>query len=160
MQRRHFLSAFSVSAAGFALASGPAAALSLEPMPAHLRASVAPRDGALDWDLLAEAGETALRDGEISRFPASLRALADAEVRLTGYMMPFREGERHSEFLLGGLQFHCTSCMTQDLTRLVAVRAASPVTYQDRPVLLTGKLRLLEDSQSPLFYRLDEAHAA
>lgn len=160
MQRRHFLSAFTASAAGFALASGPAPALTLEPLPDHLRTSVVPRDGALDWDMLAEAGETALRDGEISRFPASLRALADTEVKLTGYMMPFQKGERHSEFLLGGLQFHCTGCMTQDLTRLVAVRAAAPVGYQDLPVLLTGRLRLLEDRQSPLFYRLDEARAA
>lgn len=159
MQRRHFLSAFTVSAAGLALAS-PAAALSLEPMPAHLRRSVAARDGAIDWDLLAEAGETQLRDGEVSRFPAALRALDDAEVRLAGYMMPFREGAAHAEFLLGGLQFHCTSCMTQDLTRLVAVRAAQPVTYAERPVLLRGRLKLLEDATSPLYYRLDDAREA
>lgn len=159
MQRRHFLSAFTVSAAGLVLASGPAAALSLEPMPAHLRPGVAPAEGALDWDLLAEAGDTMLRDGEISRFPAALRALDNADISLTGYMMPFRDGAQHAEFLLGGLQFHCASCMTQDLTRLVAVRAAAPVAYQDAPVLLSGRLRLLEDSQSPLFYRLDEARA-
>ena len=159
MQRRHFLSAFTVSAAGIAL-SRPAAALNLEPMPAHLRRSVPAVDGSLDWDLLAEAGETQLRDGEISRFPSSLRALDKTEVRLAGYMMPFREGNTHAEFLLGGPQFHCASCMTQDLTRLVAVRAARPVSYSDGPVLLRGRLVLLEDDASPLFYRLDQAEAA
>ena len=159
MQRRHFLSAFTVSAAGIAL-SRPAAALSLEPMPAHLRRSAPAANGTIDWDLLAEAGETQLRDGEISRFPARLRALDNAEVRLAGYMMPFREGDTHAEFLLGGLQFHCASCMTQDLTRLVAVRAARPVSYSDGPVLLRGRLKLLEDGASPLFYRLDGAQVA
>ena len=159
MQRRHFLSAFTISAAGLAI-SHPAAALSLEPMPAHLRRAAPAAGGAIDWDLLAEAGETALRDGEISRFPAQLRALNNAEVRLGGYMMPFREGDKHAEFLLGGLQFHCVSCMTQDLTRLVAVRAARPVAYSDGPVLLHGRLTLLEDSTSPLYYRLDDARAA
>lgn len=159
MQRRHFLSAFTVSAAGLAL-SRPAAALSLEPIPEHLRGSAPAMDGSLDWSLLAEAGETQMRDGELSRFPARLRALDNAEVRLAGYMMPFRDGAKHSEFLLGGLQFHCVSCMTSDLTRLVAVRAARPVRYADAPVLLRGRLKLLEDSASPLFYRLDAAQAA
>ena len=92
MQRRHFLAAFSVSAAGLTL-SRPAAALTLEPMPEHLRRSAPAANGAIDWDLLAQAGETQLRDGEISRFPASLRALDKTEVRLAGYMMPFREGD-------------------------------------------------------------------
>lgn len=159
MQRRHFLSAFTVSAAGIAL-SRPAAGLSLEPMPAHLRRAAPAAHGALDWELLAEAGETQLRDGEISRFPAALRALDKAQVRLAGYMMPFRDGDRHAEFLLGGLQFHCAGCMTQDLTRLVAVRAARPVAYNDGPVLLRGRLTLLENGASPLYYRLDEAQAA
>lgn len=159
MQRRHFLSAFSISAAGLAI-SRPAAALTLEPMPAHLRRAAPAANGALDWELLAEAGETQLRDGEISRFPAALRALDNSDVRLAGYMMPFRDGAQHSEFLLGGLQFHCVTCMTGDLTRLVAVRAARPVAYSDGPVLLRGRLTLLEDGASPLYYRLDQAEAA
>ena len=45
MQRRSFLSAFTVSAAGLTL-SRPATALSLEPMPDHLRRAVPAASGA------------------------------------------------------------------------------------------------------------------
>ena len=163
MRRRQFLTAASV--AGFAcLAVEPARALSLEPAPAavagHLRQTVPPVDGALDWELLARAGESRFQDGTISRFPAALRDLDGRSVTLTGYMMPFRDGAEHSEFLLGALQFHCPSCMAADLNRLVAVKAARPVAYADTPLVLRGTLRLLEDTQSPLFYRLDDARTA
>jgi hypothetical protein len=159
MRRRQFLTA---SAAGFACtaAASPALALSLEEAPAHLRLGPPPADGTLDWRLLARAGETMFRDGEISRFPAELRVLDGREVALAGYMMPFREGERHSEFVLGALQFHCPACMMGDLNRLVAVKAAQPVAYAETPLVIRGRLRLLEDSASPLYYRLDAAREA
>lgn len=162
MRRRQFLAA---SAAGFACtAAGPASALSLEEAPeairAHLRLGPPAVDGTLDWSQLARAGESMFRDGRISRFPADLHALDGQEVTLAGYMMPFRDGERHSEFMLGALQFHCPACMMGDLNRLVAVKAAVPVTYAERPLVIRGRLRLLEDEASPLYYRLDAATAA
>lgn len=163
MRRRQFLSAAALSTAvsGFAcLGAAPARALSLEPMPEHLRLAVPPVDGALDWDLLAQAGETRFQDGALSRFPAALRGLDGKDVRLTGYMMPFRDGDEHREFLLGALQFHCPTCMSADLARLVAVRADTPVRFKQGPLLMRGRLRLLEDEASPLYYRLDAAQEA
>ncbi|MFN4309697.1 MAG: hypothetical protein ACK4FK_03815 [Ferrovibrio sp.] len=170
MLRRQFLSRFSVSAAaglagtGFICAAGDAAAISIQPAEGgaltHLRQPAPGVDGALDWDLLAQAGESKFQDGTISRFPAALRALDGQDVTVSGYMMPFRDGKTHVEFLLGALQFHCASCMVGDLARLVAVKAAEPVAYAERPVLVRGTLRLLESEQSPLFYRLDAARSA
>jgi hypothetical protein len=159
MRRRQFLTA---SAAGFACtaATSPALALSLQEAPPHLRLGPPDMDGALDWSQLARAGESMYRDGRISRFPADLHALDGREVTLAGYMMPFRDGERHSEFMLGALQFHCPACMMGDLNRLVAVKAAVPIAHTDGPLAIRGRLRLLEDSASPLYYRLDAATAA
>jgi len=159
MRRRQFLTA---SAAGFACAAvaAPAFALSIQEAPAHLRMGVPAMDGTLDWSLLARAGDSMFRDGRISRFPAELHALDGQEVALAGYMMPFRDGTQHSEFMLGALQFHCPACMMGDLNRLVAVKAARPVAYAERPLVIRGRLRLLEDSASPLYYRLDAATAA
>lgn len=160
MRRRQFLAA---SAAGFACtaAASPVLALSLQEAPAslgaHLRLDAPKVDGALDWGQLARAGESMFRDGRISRFPADLHALDGQEVTLAGYMMPFRDGDRHSEFMLGALQFHCSGCMMGDLNRLVAVKAAEPVADANGPVVIRGRLRLLEDEASPLFYRLDAA---
>lgn len=163
MRRRQFLSAAALTATTTGLsafACAPARALSLEPLPEHLRLTVPPVDGALDWDLLAQAGETRFQDGALSRFPAALRGLNGQDVRITGYMMPFRDGNQHREFLLGALQFHCPTCMTADLARLVAVRADKPVTFAQRPLMIRGTLRLLEDEASPLYYRLDSAQQA
>ena len=159
MRRRQFLTA---SAAGFACtaAAGPALALSLEEAPAHLRLGPPDLAGALDWSQLARAGESMYRDGRISRFPADLHVLDGQDVTLAGYMMPFHDGERHSEFVLGALQFHCPACMMGDLSRLVAVKATAPITHTEGPLAIRGRLRLLEDSASPLYYRLDAATAA
>lgn len=160
MRRRQFLAA---SAAGFACtaAAGPAAALSLQEAPealrAHLRLGPPDVEGALDWAQLARAGESMFRDGRISRFPAELHALDGKDVTLAGYMMPFRDGEAHREFMFGAAQFHCTACMMGDLNRLVAVQAAEPVAHAHGPLVLRGRLRLLEDEASPLFYRLEDA---
>ncbi|MFN4164561.1 MAG: hypothetical protein ACK4GK_08295 [Ferrovibrio sp.] len=165
MLRRQFLSSVTLSAAaGFACTAGDAAAISIEPAEggvlAHLRQAAPSMDGALDWDLLAQAGESKFQDGTISRFPAALQGLDGQDVAISGYMMPFREGKTHKEFLLGALQFHCSSCMMGDLSRIVAVKAAESVAYADQPVLVRGTLRLLESEQSPLFYRLDAARSA
>jgi hypothetical protein len=163
MQRRQFLSAFTLSAAatgGFALRPGAARAMSLEPLPAHDRLSAPPVAGALDWDHLATAGAERFRDGAVSRFPADLRGLDGTKVAISGYMMPIQQGPQHRDFLLGGLQFHCPVCMMSDLGRIMAVRAGKPVAYADTPILLRGTLRLLEGEGSPLFYRLDGARLA
>lgn len=163
MRRRQFLAA---SAAGFACTAvaSPAFALSLEPAPAgvaaHLRVPAPHVDGALEWDQLAEAGDSLFRDGTVSRFPAALRQLDGRQVVLSGFMMPFRDGAAHSEFMLGAMQFHCSSCMLGDLRRIVAVKAAQPIAQADRPVTVRGTLRLLEAETSPLYYRLDAAQTA
>lgn len=160
MRRRQFLAA---SAAGFACtaatmgAVSPARAISLQEAPAHLRLGPPAIDGALDWSRLARAGASMFRDGRISRFPADLHALDGQEVTLAGYMMPFRDADAHSEFMFGALQFHCSGCMMGELNRMVAVKAAAPVAQADGPLVIRGRLRLLEDEASPLFYRLDAA---
>lgn len=160
MLRRHFLSSFALAASASGFVALPAQAMSLEPPPSHLRLGVPISDGALDWGLLAEAGETRFRDGEMSRFPAALRALDQTEVALAGYMMPFSNAPAHSEFLISGLQFHCTTCMMGDLSRIVAVRAAQPVALNNAPLTIRGKLSLIEQDKSPLYFRLDGAYAA
>jgi hypothetical protein len=159
MRRRQFLAA---SAAGFACtaAASPALALSLQEAPAHLRLGPPAVDGALDWSQLARAGASMFRDGRISRFPADLHALDGQEVTLAGYMMPFTDADRHSEFMFGALQFHCSGCMMGELNRMVAVKAAEPVTDTQGPLVIRGRLRLLEDEASPLFYRLEAATEA
>lgn len=166
MRRRQFLatSAAGLTLGGFACTATPALALSLETAPpsvaAHLRAAAPSVDGALDWDQLARAGESMFRDGQISRFPADLRALDGKDVALAGYMMPFSDAAEHREFMLGAMKFHCPACMMGDLNKLVAVKAAKPVAQSESPLVIRGRLHLLEDVISPLYYRLEAARPA
>jgi hypothetical protein len=62
--------------------------------------------------------------------------------------------------MFGALQFHCAGCMMGELNRMVAVKAAEPVADADGPLVIRGRLRLLEDEASPLFYRLEAATEA
>lgn len=155
MRRRHFLSLFAVPA----LLPAGASALTLQEIP-HPRAAVRAPADAVSWDLLGEAGPLQVADAALSRFPAELRALGGTEVKLYGYLYPLEEGPAHRQFLLGGLAYHCGLCLLSDPTQLVLATAAQPVAYQDEPVLVQGRLELVEDPDSRLFYRLTGARAA
>src|SRR3546814_20769952 len=107
MQRRQFLSAFTLSAAaagGFALKPEAARAMSLEPAPAHYRLSAPAVPGALDWADLAKAGPERFRDDAVSRFSAALPGPAENKVAITGDMMPIPPGPepKHSVERKGG----------------------------------------------------------
>lgn len=156
MLRRHFLSSFSIAAgSGLALKTLPAQAISLEE--AHPRLGLLASGEGLDWDMLSMAGEKRFRDGKVSRFPAELQALDGKDVTLEGFMLPYRDAPAHREFLLGGLRIHCAGCLSRDLNRIAAVKTRKPVDFTDAPLLLRGRLVLLEDEASLLFYRLENA---
>lgn len=155
MQRRLFLSLFS------AASLVPLGAQALTVQAAHPRLSAPGDDDGIGWDLLAQAGGIHVIDGRLSRFPAEINELASRDaVQLIGYMYPFSEAGPHDRFLLSAYAYHCASCMTAEPARLVLVEAARPVGFTAGPVALTGKLVLVEDAQSRLYYRLTSAAIA
>lgn len=154
MRRRRFLSLFGLPA----LLPAGASAITLQEIP-HPRAAVAAPAGALSWDLLGTAGPLQVAGTGLSRFPAEIRALGGTEVTLYGYLYPLDDGPAHRRFLIGGLAYHCAQCMTGDPTQFVLAAAAEPVAYRDEPMLVQGRLELIEDPASRLFYRLSGARA-
>lgn len=155
MQRRLFLSLFS------AASLAPLGARALTVQTAHPRIAAPGDDDGIGWDLLAQAGGIHLVDGRVSRFPAAINELAARDtVHLIGYMYPFSESGPHDRFLLAAYAYHCAYCMTSDPSQLVLVEAAQPVGFTAGPVALTGKLVLVEDADSRLFYRLTAAAIA
>jgi uncharacterized protein len=54
----------------------------------------------------------------------------------------------------------CSFCIPAGPEGLVEVRAASPVRYSIDPVVVEGRLAVLENDPYGLFYRLTEAKAA
>ena len=150
MERRAFLSLFAVGA----LAPTGAHALSVQEIE-HPLAPIDAAPGSLDWRLLGRAS-----DFGALRFPDEIRALHGQDVRLTGFMFPIQPAKTHQRFLLGGYAWHCSTCAGRDLTQIVDVYTAAPLPFRAEPVVVAGRLALLEGADDKLFYRVDDARFA
>ncbi|HEX7891113.1 MAG TPA: DUF3299 domain-containing protein [Ramlibacter sp.] len=113
--------------------------------------------GAVGWSLLAK---TAIRkvDGKLGPdFPAALRPLNGKTVKLQGYILPLEAGQTHRRFLLSAWSPSCPFCLTAGPEAMVEVKARKEVKYSLEPVVVQGRLELLENDASGMFYRLVEA---
>lgn len=119
-------------------------------------------DGAVTWETLSNLDVRVETPAPLQtifhiEFPENLLALDGQIVRLKGFMYPLEAGETHSKFLLSALPPACPFCLPGTATTLVDIRADDPVTYTLEPVLLEGRLDLLKDDDTGLYYRLTEA---
>jgi hypothetical protein len=113
-------------------------------------------------DMVIGVGDALANSREITgQIPASVKALNDREVSITGFMLPTRvDGGKATEFLLLKNQSMCCYGLTPNLNEYVAVRltgqGVAPV--MDRLITVSGKLHVGEMRQSRLLvglYQLD-----
>jgi hypothetical protein len=90
-------------------------------------------------------------------FPEALRPLNGKTVKLQGYILPIEAGQTHSYFLLSAWSPTCPFCLTAGPEAIVEVRARTAVKYSIDPVVVEGRLMLLDNDPSGVFYRLVEA---
>lgn len=84
-------------------------------------------------------------DSDVTTWPSQIRALADQEVRLTGYLLPLTTvAGRTSEFLLMRSQNGCCFGKLPMPNEFVVVHAPAPglPVLMDTPVSVRGLLRL------------------
>lgn len=113
--------------------------------------------GAVPWSLLS-AATIKMSNGKLGpAFPAALRPLHGKTVKLQGYILPIEAGQTHSYFLLSAWSPTCPFCQTAGPEAMVEVRARTVVKYSIDPVVVEGRLMLLENDPSGVFYRLVEA---
>jgi hypothetical protein len=113
--------------------------------------------GAVAWSLLAK---TAIRriDGKLApEFPGALRPLNGTSVKVQGYLLPLEAGQSHRRFLLSAWSPSCPFCLTAGPEAMVEVKAKSAVKYSLEPVVVQGRLELLENDPAGMFYRLVDA---
>jgi hypothetical protein len=116
--------------------------------------------GAVPWSLLTKAGIRKI-DGKLGPdFPAGLKPLNGKTVKLQGYILPLEAGQAHSRFLLSAWSPTCPFCQTAGPEAMVEVRARSAIRYSLEPVVVQGRLQLLDNDAAGLFYRLVEAEPA
>lgn len=116
--------------------------------------------GAVPWSLLS-ATSIKMANGKLGpAFPAGLKPLNGQTVKLQGYILPLEAGQTHSYFLLSAWSPTCPFCLSAGPEAMVEVRAKNAVRYSMDPVVVEGRLMLLDSDPGGMFYRLVEAGPA
>ena len=115
------------------------------------------RKDIVSWKLLAQVELVKVKDRYQPQFAAAVAALDAKEVKVQGFMMPLEMGDKQSHFILSAAPQDCAFCMPGGPESLVEVKMKKPVAYGFEPIVLTGKLMVLKDDPTGVFYRLTDA---
>lgn len=115
---------------------------------------------AVSWDAFGQARSTSRDRKVVVDFPAALAAVHGKVVTLKGFMVPLEAKLEQSHFLLTSTLQDCQFCMEGGPTTYVEVRASVPLKFSSQPFTLVGKLQLLRDDPSGVYYRLLDARPA
>ncbi|MEQ1657962.1 MAG: DUF3299 domain-containing protein [Hylemonella sp.] len=113
--------------------------------------------GAVPWSVLSAATIKKSQGKLGPAFPEALRPLQGKTVKLQGYILPIEAGQTHSYFLLSAWSPTCPFCLSAGPEAMVEVRARKAVKYSIDPVVVEGRLLLLDNDPGGVFYRLVEA---
>jgi hypothetical protein len=115
------------------------------------------RKDIVSWRLLAQVELVKVKDRYQPQFASAVAALDAKEVKVQGFMMPLEMGDKQSHFILSAAPQDCAFCMPGGPESLVEVKMKKPVAYGFEPIVLTGKLTVLKDDPTGVFYRLTDA---
>ena len=115
------------------------------------------RKDVVSWKTLAQVELVKQKDRYVPQFSSSIAALDKKDVKLQGFMMPLEMGDKQSHFMLAAAPVDCAFCMPGGPESLVEVKSRQPIAYGAAPVVLTGKLAVLKDDPTGVFYRLTDA---
>ncbi len=113
--------------------------------------------GVVSWKTLAEVQPVKGKNGFVPQFSGNVLALDKKDVKLQGFMMPLDMGEKQKRFILTGLPPSCSFCLPGGPESMIEVQAKTPVKYGFEPIVISGKLAVLKDDTSGLYYRLTDA---
>jgi len=115
------------------------------------------RKDLLSWKLLAQVDLVKMKDRYVPQFAQAIAALDQKEVKVQGFMMPLQMGDKQTHFVLSSMPQTCAFCMPGGPESLVEVKTKRPVKYSFEPVIVTGKLSVLKDDPTGVFYRILDA---
>jgi len=138
-----------------ASAQSPASPDASQPVPFAMPKAPA---GTVPWEVLQQAKTVQRADKKFGPlFTKDIKALDRKDVKLFGFMMPLDQARKQKRFLLAAYPPHCAFCLPSGPESLVEVVAATPVEFTMEPIVVTGRLAVLEDDV--VFYRLTNANA-
>jgi hypothetical protein len=115
------------------------------------------RTDVVSWKTLAQVELVKAKDRYVAKFADSVAALNAKEVKLQGFMMPLQTGDKQTHFVLSATPQSCAFCLPGGPESLVEVKAKKAVKYGFEPIVMSGKLEVLKDDPSGVFYRLTDA---
>lgn len=118
------------------------------------------RNDVVSWKLFAKVELVRQKDRYVPKFATDVAALDNRQVKVQGFMMPLQTGDKQTHFVLSAMPQTCSFCMPGGPEQLVEVKAKQAVRYTFEPVVVTGKLAVLKDDPTGVFYRLTDAAPA
>jgi uncharacterized protein len=115
------------------------------------------RKDVVSWKTLSQVELVKQKDRYVPQFAKDVSALDQKEVKVQGFMMPLQVGDKQSHFVLTAMPQSCAFCLPGGPESMVEVKSKAPVKYTFEAVVLTGKLTVLRDDPTGIFYRLTDA---
>jgi len=110
------------------------------------------------YDIQFQKAKDNLGDYEKPIFSAGAKALNGKTVTLPGYMVPFENGVKGNHFMLSSMPLNaCFFCGVGGPETVVEVFLKEPMTYTERPVQITGVLKLNDKDPDKMLYVLENA---
>jgi len=72
-------------------------------------------------------------------------------------MMPLEMGEKQSHFVLAAMPVTCAFCLPGGPESMVEVKMKTPVKYSMDALVVTGRLAVMRDDPTGMFYRIVDA---
>ena len=142
------------------LAAAPVFAQHVTPPGTDPNATFKPLDERKDvvsWKTFAQVELVKQKDRYVPQFAKEVAALDQKEVKVQGFMMPLEVGDKQSHFVLSAMPQTCAFCLPGGPESMVEVKSKTPVKYTFDALVLTGKLTVLKDDPTGIFYRLTDA---
>ena len=115
------------------------------------------RSDTVSWKLLSQVELVKMKDRYVPQFSDNVWALDKKDVRVQGFMLPLQMGDKQTHFVLTAMPQSCAFCMPGGPESMVEVKTKKPVKYTFEPVTVSGKLTVLKEDPTGVFYRIFDA---
>ena len=151
-----FLAALALAGgASLALGEAPAPPKGLQVPGGGIEAQPA---GTVPWQVLQEAKTVQRADKKFGPvFTREIRGLDKQQVKIYGFMMPLEQTRMQKRFLIASFPPHCPFCMPGGPESMVEVLADQPIEFTYEPIVVAGRMAVLDDDV--VYYRLTHANA-
>jgi uncharacterized protein len=115
--------------------------------------------GTIPWELLQQAKTVQKADKRFGpEFTPEIKRLDKQNVKVYGFMMPLDQSRLQKRFLLASFPPHCAFCVPGGPESMIEVVADKPVEFTYEPIVVSGRMAVLENDV--VYYRLTGASAA